>query len=196
MIFSLKQGMYTSVLLGNKTMTTRLKLPAHIRKGAVWAIVPGRAKAAWWLGYTHGQPRVLTNTRTFDTTVDHYLWDVEGVPIDMFTASERKRMARDYGLVQAAIVIDDFYQSPLGDMDDADGKNEGCGGLVEFVKVWSAINPKIPFSFNMDKLVWRIRFHRADGVRELVERIGSLAILDAAAMQTAKMKPTAVIEAE
>ena len=32
--------------------------------------------------------------------------------------------------------------------------------------------------------------------RELVERIGSLAILDAAAMQTAKMKPTAVIEAE
>ena len=188
MIFSLKQGMYTSVLLGNKTMTTRLKLPAHIRKGAVWAIVPGRAKPAWWLGVWRSATEVVTNPRQFYL---HNCPDRDDVPMRTVAS-----WLDWQGFIQAAIVIDDFYQSPLGDMDDADGKNEGCGGLVEFVKVWSAINPKMPFSLNMDKLVWRIRFHRADGVRELVERIGSLAILDAAAMQTAKMKPTAVIEAE
>lgn len=185
MIFSLKQGMYTSVLLGDKTLTTRLHQPAHIRKGAIWAIVPGRAKAAWWLGFTHGQPRVLTNTRKFETTVDHYLWDVEDVPIDMFTATERKRMARDFGLVQAAILIDDFYWSALGDMDDADGKAEGCGDLAGFIRTWNVINPKLPFAFNMNLSVCRIRFRRQDIVREAVNRIGRDAILAAAQQQLA-----------
>lgn len=186
MIFSLKQGMYTGVLLGDKTLTTRLKLPAHIRKGAIWAIVPGRAKPAWWIArnLNEGTPLVVTNPREYAESYN----EVTGLS----SASINWWMDHVALYTQAAILIDDFYQSPLGDMDDADGKAESCGDLAGFIKVWNAINPKLPFAFNMSYPVWRIRFRRQDIVREAVERIGRDAIRTAAQRQLAAPTQPAV----
>lgn len=169
MIFSHKQGMYTAVLLGDKTLTTRLKLPAHIAVGKQWAIVPGRAKAAWWLGVYGG------------------MWVVVRNPTEMVTRATTEQVTHRVAVqwlewqefIQAAIRIEAFWQTPLQTMTHEEALAEGVGSLEEYAALWDRINTKRGQRWADNPTVWRIRFSRTPEVAAAVERIGRAAFGEA-----------------
>lgn len=179
MIFSAKHGMYQAVLLGEKTLTTRLKLPAHITVGKEWAIVPKRAAPAWWLGgWTVGT-------------------DFDGTPFGDFVVTDPRKAVRETGIIasvltpqeylracsfiQARIRIDAFWQTSLQFMSELEAFEEGVGSVKEYAALWDSINDRKGIRWADNPQVWRIRFHVPLDVAQAVSRVGKQAILDAVA---------------
>lgn len=174
MIYSLDKGMYTAVLLGEKTLTTRLRLPAHIAVGKEWAMVPKRAAPAWWLD--GGDAQIITNVnRWFSALLPAHIERMK---------AEGLRYGVDYlkylGFVQARIRIEAFYQVALADMTEREARDEGVESVEAYARLWDAINPKVLWADHRDLPVWRIRIRLPDVVASAVSRIGRAAILAAA----------------
>lgn len=170
MIFSLSKGMYTAVLLGDKTLTTRLKLPAHTKVGREVAFVPGRAKAAWWLS-PDGQIIHNLNDWAAAQSQDELKRKVWGggfrYVIDY---------ARAQGFVQTRLVVEGFWLTPLQTMTEQEARHEGVGGVEEYAALWDGTNKG---SWQSNPEVWRLRFRRTDALVAAVERVGREAILAA-----------------
>lgn len=168
MIFSLSKGMYTAVLLGDKTLTTRLRLPAHTKVGREVAFVPGRAKSAWWINILAAVPYVVTNPQRHVATSL-----AEPALTQAYCVDYLKR----WGFVQTRLIVDGFWETPLQRMTELEALDEGVNSLAEYALLWDAINGKGSWAANPD--VWRIKFRRTDALVAAVERVGRTAILEA-----------------
>lgn len=177
MIFSLKQGMYTAVLLGEKTLTTRLKLPAHIANGKEWAIVPGRAKPAWWFRMDDGVAQVETDPRGRCTAV---YGDTSNIRV--YPASVINRLMFDDGWTSARIHIETFYDVDLQDMTHSEALRESVKSVEEYAQLWDRINDKKGLRWTDNPHVYRISFRLPDDVSVAVSRVGRGAILEAAGL--------------
>lgn len=170
MIFSLKRGMYTSLLLGEKTLTTRLKLPAHIAEGKEWAIVPGRAQPAWWFG----KDEIVTEPKR---------WGRRYASLFLHSEPDLREIharLKQFNFVQARIHIYCYWQNALCAMSEQDARDEGVATLDEYRALWTAINPKYAWKANVTLPVWRIRVGLPDDVADAVARVGREAIVAAA----------------
>ena len=174
MIFSASKGMYTAVLLGEKTLTTRLKLPAHIAVGKEWAIVPKRASAAWWIGNEAGEWRICKypHARVYTETTD------------VMPVSYVRRFFMERGYTQARVRIDAFWQTSLQCMSELEALEEGAGSVAEYAALWDSINDRKGGRWADNPLVWRIRVSVPQDVAQAVSRVGKQAILDAAKVST------------
>lgn len=175
MIFSLDKGMYTAVLLGEKTLTTRVRLPAHIAVGKEWAIVPKRAAPAWWLGAQDGQVIPDVGDWVFAQGRDFFAQvrtEGHSYIVDYLKA---------HGFVQARIRIDAFWQTPLQRMTHTEATQEGVGTLYDYQQLWDSINKAKGLRWDDNPQVWRIRFSLPQDVCIAVSKVGRAAILTATA---------------
>ena len=180
MIFSISKHMYERVLLGDKTLTTRVRTSAHLRKGVTWVIVPKRAKPAWWFRFEDGHGIIEPDPRGYCTEV---YGDTSNIRV-FSSAGINRLMIYDLGFVQAAIVIDDFWTCPLQEMTDAEAADD-CGvvgaTVADYMLLWDSINGRTKGARWQDNpVVTRIRLHAAEPVAAAVARIGRTAVLNAA----------------
>lgn len=165
MIFSASKGMYQKVLLGEKTLTTRVRLPAHIAVGKEWAIVPKRAAPAWWFDDFEGKWQVIANTGRLITLK-------YGVAACDLARSEGNAKLRRFGAIQARICIDAYWQTELNTMTEQEARDEGVASVEEYACLWDSINDRKGLRWRDNPLVWRIRFSLPEDVAAAVARIG------------------------
>lgn len=176
MILSLKHGNnYVKTLLGQKTLTQRINLPAHMKVGKVEAIVPKQASPAWWIADNpkNGTPLVVTNPREYIAET-FQAWTGALYPSLIY------KTMKDDGFVQAKICIVDYQHIELGDMSEQDARDEGRESVTEYIQLWNDINPKTEFAFHMSVKIWRIRYTLTPQVKDAVYAVGRDAILEAA----------------
>jgi len=176
MIISASKGMYQRTLLGEKPLTTRLKLPAHIAVGKQWAIVPKRASPAWWFGSDGDYWQIITNPR-----LEVAAW--LGANLATYSSYQACDYLRSQGYVQAAIVIVDYWQTPLQRMTEREAFEDGGGTLQAFAALWDSINAHKGIRWADNPTVWRIRYRLPQTVTDAVARVGRQAILDAHSWQ-------------
>lgn len=187
MIISMKHGNnYVNTLLGRKTLTQRINLPAYMKVGKVEAIVPKRASPAWWISSGLAVPSIVTEPRE---EWRRMMADPSEY-IDIPTFNEFKRYLLKHDYVQAKIKILDYQHIELGDMSEQDAMDEGCESVAAYIRLWNEISPKMEFAFHMNVKIWRIRYELTPQVRAAVLAVGQNAILEAAGMTPELVKVT------
>lgn len=177
MIFSLKHGMYTAVLLGEKTLTSRLRLARGTRVGQRAAIVPGRTKAAWLLGTKDGQ--IIPHLGDWAATQYPALADAVRAAGLRYVADYVKAQ----GYLRACIHIEGFWETPVQQMTEAEAREEGFSSVDAFASVWDSLNDGRGIRWRDNPTIWRERFSVPLDVAQAVSRIGRQTILDVAAQQ-------------
>lgn len=167
---------YPQVLLSEKTLTTRVRLPAHIAAGKQWAIVPKRAAPAWWLDTGKEAITPPRKPCVIREHMDIYLWKQCGIPVDVCSAQELKRIANDIGIFQAKVRIDAFWQTELQRMTELEAIEEGVESVEAYSRLWNSINKAKGVRWEDNPQVWRIRFSVTKDVAEAVSRVGRAAI--------------------
>lgn len=162
---------YAEVLLSEKTLTTRVRLPAHIAVGKEWAIVPKRAAPAWWL-----HP---FNREIITSNMAYHLFSTYTV-IQRPSGKPPKMRPEDYGYVQARIKIAAYWQTPLQQMTELEALDEGVASVDAYSRLWNSINKAKGVRWEDNPQVWRIRFSVTKDVAEAVSRVGRAAIREAA----------------
>lgn len=179
MIFSADKGMYQLALLSEKTLTTRMKLPAHIAVGKEWAIVPKRAAPAWWFRYDDGVGEVETDPRGFCTRM---YGDTSNMAV--YPSGAISRLMLENRFEQARIRIDGFWQTTVQFMSELDALDEGVNSVKEYAVLWNKINKAKGTRWNDNPAAWRIRFSLPQDVCIAVSKVGREAIMGAANAQS------------
>lgn len=86
-----------------------------------------------------------------------------------------------WGYTQARIRIEDFWCSPLGEMTEAEAREDGAASVKDYAALWTSISPQYEWYSHLNLPVYRIRFSVPQDVAQAVSRVGKQAILNAVA---------------
>lgn len=139
---------YAEMLSGKKTLTRRLKLPRGLAVGKTRAVVPKRAKPAYWFGKLHNVELTIKNP-------------IEYVSCQLSEPHNQKQAIaylKAHGFVQARVEIMAIWQEPLCEMLHTDALAEAVGDVHGYMQLWNQINPNTPW--RDDPLIWCIEFER------------------------------------